>query len=100
MYFLYGKAIEEKKAQGTKLSAGDWGCSPKRSSAPRLPALKSGRADCRQKAILPLGGRIALSANERIAEFLDLAIQTKFADVNKLPALKSGRVLWYTEYDF
>ena len=43
-------------------------------------------SDCRQKAILPPlgGGRIALSANERIAEFLDFAIQTKFAYVNKL----------------
>ena len=42
-------------------------------------------ADCRQKAILPpFGGRIALSANERIAEFLDFAIQAKFAYVNKL----------------
>ena len=30
------------------------------------------------------GGRIALSANERIAEFLDFAIQVKFAYVNKL----------------
>ena len=43
------------------------------------------RSDCRQKAILPpKGGRIALSANERIAEFLDFAIQVKFAYVNKL----------------
>ena len=42
-------------------------------------------ADGRQKAILPPeGGRIALSANERIAEFLDFAIQAKFAYVNKL----------------
>ena len=32
----------------------------------------------------PEGGRIALSANERIAEFLDFAIQAKFAYVNKL----------------
>ena len=42
-------------------------------------------SDCRQKAIfLPEGGRIAISANERIAEFLDFAIQAKFAYVNKL----------------
>ena len=41
-------------------------------------------ADCRQKAILPRRGRIALSANERIAEFLNIAIQAKFAYVNKL----------------
>ena len=42
-------------------------------------------ADGRQKAILPpKGGRIALSANERMAEFLDFAIQAKFAYVNKL----------------
>ena len=42
-------------------------------------------SDCRQKAILPPSGeRIALSANERIAEFLDFAIQAKFAYVNKL----------------
>ena len=32
----------------------------------------------------PEGERIALSANERIAEFLDFAIQAKFAYVNKL----------------
>ena len=32
----------------------------------------------------PQGGRIALSANERIAEFLDFAIQARFAYVNKL----------------
>ena len=38
----------------------------------------------RQKAILPRRGRIALSANERIAEFLNIAIQAKFAYVNKL----------------
>ena len=43
-------------------------------------------SDCRQKAILPRRGRIALSANERIAEFLDFAIQAKFAYVNKLRA--------------
>ena len=41
-------------------------------------------SDRRQKAILPRRGRIALSANERIAEFLDFAIQAKFAYVNKL----------------
>ena len=41
-------------------------------------------SDCRQKAILPRRGRIALSANERIAEFLNIAIQAKFAYVNKL----------------
>ena len=41
-------------------------------------------ADGRQKAILPpQGGRIALSANERTAEFLDFAIQAKFAYLNK-----------------
>ena len=39
-------------------------------------------SDCRQKAILPRRGRIALSANERIAEYF--AIQAKFAYVNKL----------------
>ena len=42
-------------------------------------------ADCRQKSYSPPeGGRMALSANERIAEFLDFAIQAKFAYVNKL----------------
>ncbi len=46
---------------------------------------KNFATDCRQKAILPPGGgRIALSANERIAEFLNFAIQAKFAYVNKL----------------
>ena len=48
------------------------------------------KPDCRQKAILPpKGGRIALSANERIAEFLDFAIQAKFAYVNKLKSPRS-----------
>ena len=41
-------------------------------------------ADCRQKAILPRRERTALSANERIAEFLSFAIRAKFAYVNKL----------------
>ena len=37
-----------------------------------------------KKLFAPEGGRIALSANERIAEFLDFAIQDKFAYVNEL----------------
>ena len=37
-----------------------------------------------KKLFSPRRGRIALSANERIAEFLDFAIQAKFAYVNKL----------------
>ena len=37
-----------------------------------------------KKLFSPKGGRIALSANERIAEFHDFAIQAKFAYVNKL----------------
>ena len=37
-----------------------------------------------KKLFSPEGGRIALSTNERIAEFLDFAIQVKFAYVNKL----------------
>ncbi len=37
-----------------------------------------------KKLFSPRRGRIALSANERIAEFLDFAIQAKFAYVGKL----------------
>ena len=37
-----------------------------------------------KKLFPPRRGRIALSANERIAEFLDFAIQVKFAYVGKL----------------
>ena len=37
-----------------------------------------------KKLFSPEGGRIALCANERIVEFLDFAIQAKFAYVNKL----------------
>ena len=48
-------------------------------------------ADGRQKAILPRRGRIALSANERTAEFLDFAIQAKFAYVNKLSRCMAHR---------
>jgi len=40
-----------------------------------------------KKLFSPRRGRIALSANERIAEFLDYAIQAKFAYVNKLSRL-------------
>ena len=48
-------------------------------------------ADCRQKAILPLGGRIALSATERIAEFLGyFAIRAKFAYVSKLQRFEAA----------
>ena len=39
------------------------------------------------KSYSPPKGRIALSANERIAEFLEFAIQAKFAYVNKLGGL-------------
>ena len=92
--------MQERKGAGNRIPSRGSGQRLKHSPALHLPALESGRADCRQKAILPLGGRTALSADERIAEFLDFAIQAKFADVNKQPALKSGRVLWYTEYDF
>jgi len=49
----------------------------------KSPASSLPDVDCRQKAILPRRGRIALSANERIDEFLDFAIQVKFAYVNK-----------------
>ena len=40
-----------------------------------------------KKLFSPRRGRIALSANERIAEFLDFAIQNKFAHVNMLRRL-------------
>ena len=36
-----------------------------------------------KKLFSPAGGRIALSANERIAEFLDFTIRAKSAYVNK-----------------
>ena len=58
--------------------------------ASKTPRIQRG-TDCRQKAILPRRGRIALSANERIAEFLNFAIQAKFAYVNKLnPRIQQG----------
>ena len=41
-----------------------------------------------KKLFSPEGGRIALSANERITEFLDFAIQAKVAYVNKLKAVR------------
>ena len=37
-----------------------------------------------KKLFSPRRGRIAFSANERIAEFLDFVLQAKFAYVNKL----------------
>ena len=42
------------------------------------------RQTVNKKLFSPEGGRIALSTNVRIAEFLDFAIQAKFAYVNKL----------------
>jgi hypothetical protein len=45
---------------------------------------KGGAQTVDKKLFSPQRGRIALSANERIAEFLDFAIQVKFAYVNKL----------------
>ena len=51
----------------------------------KRPERKSLRPRLQTKSYSPPeGGRIALSANERIAEFLDFAIQAKFAYVNKL----------------
>ena len=44
-----------------------------------------------KKLFSPEGGRIALSANERIAEFLNIAIQAKFAYVNKLQPFLRGK---------
>ena len=43
-----------------------------------------------KKLFAPEGGRIALSANERIAEFLDFVLQAKFAYVNKLRRAQSA----------
>jgi len=48
-----------------------------------------------KKLFSPRRGRIALSANERIAEFLDFAIQAKFAYVNKLR--RKTRGFWLFE---
>ena len=47
------------------------------------PFIPSGCQTVDKKLFSPEGGRMALSANERIAEFLDFAIQAKFAYVNK-----------------
>ena len=47
-------------------------------------------SDGRQKAILLVRGRIAFSANERVAEFLDFAIHAKFAYVNKMKRTESA----------
>ena len=44
-----------------------------------------------KKLFSPRRGRIALSANERMAEFLDFAIQAKFAYVNRLRRADSAR---------
>lgn len=45
-----------------------------------------------KKVILPpRGGRITLSANERIDELLHFSIQAKFAYVNKLERSRCGR---------
>ena len=48
-----------------------------------------------KKLISPQRGRLALSANERIAEFLDFAIQTRFAYVNK-PLCQMAHIAFIT----
>ena len=52
-----------------------------------LPQKTKGSQTVDKKLFSPEEGRIPLSANERIAEFLDFAIQAKFAYVNKLSGL-------------
>ena len=44
-------------------------------------------SDCTKSYSPPKVEKIALSANERIAEFLDFAIHAKFAYVNKLTGI-------------
>lgn len=54
---------------------------------------KVGRQTVEKSYFPPEGGRIALSANERIADFLDFAVQAKDAYANKLaPDKKIGRM--------
>ena len=43
-----------------------------------------------KKLFSPFGGRIAFSANERVAEFLDFVIHAKFAYVNKMKRTESA----------
>ena len=47
-----------------------------------------------KKLFFPPWGRIALFANERIAEFLDFAIQAKFAYINKLAPCYGNRAFF------
>ena len=53
----------------------------------------TGRVRLLKKVILPppppQGGRITLSANERIDELLHFSVQAKFAYVNKLNELRA-----------
>ena len=54
---------------------------------------KVGRQTVEKSYFPPEGGRIARFANERIADFLDFAIQAKIDYVNKLaPDKKIGRL--------
>ncbi len=60
----------------------------------QLPPSKRETQTVDKKLFSPRRWRIALSTNERIAEFLDLAIQAKFAYVNKLHLPQRGRLFY------
>ena len=53
-----------------------------------------------KKLFSPFGGRIALSVNEKIAEFLDFTIQAKFAYVNKPERVQPAQIFILTVEPF
>ena len=59
-------------------------------SVPSGQLPRGGAQTVYKKLFSPERGRIALSANERIAEFLNIAIQAQFAYVNKLSSPEGG----------
>ena len=52
----------------------------------KKPLIRVASQTIDKKLFSPRKGKIALSADERIAEFLNIAIQAKFVHVNKLMA--------------
>jgi len=71
-----------KKYEKNKKRPAQGGTANKKTILPRNGKESPQTVD--KKLFSPRRGRIAFSANERIAEFLDFAIQVKFAYVNKL----------------
>ena len=78
--------------EGSKAGCAEGTGEKKEAAVKRRGGLDSPPQTVDKKLFSPRRGRIAISANERIAEFLDFVLQTKFAYVNKRRAGWTARL--------